>query len=101
MGCDDAADLQRNQAGAHEQREQEHAIRQQLRRHREEEEASLRAALVLHARVAQRHDEALEEEGAAKEEPVDELWLRVSFPLCETSVAKVPRYPKRQGPGVD
>lgn len=73
MGCYNAAELERNQSGTHEQRRADHAVRDQLGWHREEEKGCLGPALILHGCVAERSDEALEEKDAAEEDPVDEL----------------------------
>ena len=67
VSCDDAADLQRNQARAHEQRRQQHTVGHSLRRYGKEEETGFLAALVLYNRVAHGRDESLEEASAADE----------------------------------
>lgn len=63
-------DLKRNRHGVHEQRREEHAVRDQLRRHREEEKVRLRAAGILNGSVAQRNDQSLEEEIPTQEDSV-------------------------------
>lgn len=66
-------DLKRDHRGVHEQRREEHAIRNQLRRHREEEKVRLRAAGILDGSVAQRDDQSLEEKIPTQEDSVYDL----------------------------
>ena len=79
VGRYDATELQGNDAGTHDQRYQEHAVRDRLGRHGEEEKARLDTALVLAGRVGKGHQEPLEEKGTAQESSVDELRFQLAF----------------------
>jgi hypothetical protein len=65
MGRYDACDLKGNGHRVHEQRREEHAIRDRLGRHGEEEKVRLGTALVLASRVGQSHEQSIKEEAAS------------------------------------
>lgn len=76
VGRKNAADLKWNRCRVHEQRHQEHAIRQRLRGHCEKEEVRLLATLVLIGCVGHRNDEPVKEESATpKDVEIDQLNL--------------------------
>ena len=74
MSSKDAGDLKRDYRGSvHEQRREEHAIRDHLRRHREEVKVRLRATSILNGSVAQRAEQSVEEVKVIQEDPVYDL----------------------------
>jgi hypothetical protein len=80
MGGDNAADLHRDDPWAHQERHGDHAVWDSLCGHGKEEKSSPSAALVLGGRVAQGHNEAVQEKTTGADNgTVDELGCAVSI----------------------
>lgn len=94
MGRYDACDLQGNGHRVHEERREEHAIRDRLCWHGKEEKIRLRAALVLASRVGQGHEQSIEEEAASQENSVEQLRLLLAFLswTAEAGIRDNPQY---------
>jgi len=73
VGGENAGKLQRDRLGSHEHRSENHAIRNQLRRNREEKVRGFRPALVLHGGVAHGDGETAEEEVLVQDETANDL----------------------------
>jgi len=76
MSGEETSQLKRQRSGIQNEREQQHAIRNQLSRNGEEEKVCLGAALILGGRVAKSQNQALKKEGRSKEIVRNELvWV--------------------------